>query len=323
MVASAIVHHDHVAALNHSLAGLRMGVGAIGAGSNDRVEGERVGTVGEHPTLQLGTHLLLGEAGLDVAADVLERRIGDRLRVAHELDLLRILHDAQVGNVAMEARHEDGHGGLGALLAQRVKERQVAGVLDGNDARAGLADALRRPPRGGDDVHVELPGGVRAKAVLEGAKVARVGVEPETVGGHEGGVGDLVVKGTLGSGEPAKVGVVAKDYRVIAPLGHKRAEPLDACGAGVCICHVSLFSLVMWTVFTDSTARWQASGACGAGYLAEHHAAVCSASWSSSMAARRTRPSERGSSSMNLFERRKRSALSAAAMAAGSTEHST
>ena len=162
--------------------------------------------------------------------------------MTHELDLLGILHDAQVGDVTVKARREDGHRRLSALLAQRIKKGQVAGVLDGNHARARLADALRRPPGGGHEVHVELPGGVCPKAALEGAKVAGIGVEPKPIGGHESGVGHLVVKGALGTREPAQVGIVAKNHRVVAPLGHERAEPLDACGAGVCICHV--FSLL-------------------------------------------------------------------------------
>ena len=161
--------------------------------------------------------------------------------MTHELDLLGILHDAQGGHVAMQAWHQARNGGAGAGRVEGIEEGQVTTVLHRNHPRACLHDALGRPVGGIDDVHVDLPAGVLAQAVLEGAEVARVGVQPEPVPRDEGRVGDLVVEGAFGAGEPAKVGVVAQDGGIIAPLGHEAPQPLDAPCAGICLCHVNSF----------------------------------------------------------------------------------
>ena len=176
---------------------------------------------------------------------MVEGGVGDRLRVAHELDLLGVLDHAQVADVVMQARGQAGDGGGVALVEEGVEEGEVAGVLDGDDVASGLRGTSGGPSGGGRHVLVNPPGGVGAEALTESVEVARVGVEPLTLGGDEGSVGDLVVKGALGSGEPAKVGVVAQDHGVVASVGHELAETGDAPGAcsGICHCLLPFFLL--------------------------------------------------------------------------------
>ena len=240
VVAGAVVHDDHVAPLDHGLAGLGMRVGAVCAGGDDGAKGQGVGAVVEHVVLELHADLLLGHAGLYEAADVRERGVRDGLGVTHELDLLGVLDHAQVADVAVHARGEAGNGELAHGLVEGIEEGKVAGVLDGHDARAGGAGALGGPGGGAHDFFIDDPGGVGAQALAEGVGVAGVRVEPLAVGRHEGGVGDLVVKGALRPGEPAQVGVVAQDHGVVAALRHEGAQALDAPRACLGICHVLL-----------------------------------------------------------------------------------
>ena len=78
-----------------------MRVGGVGTARDDGAKGQAVGTVGEHKVLKLVANLLLGHTGLNKAEHVLEGGIGDRLRVAHELDLLGILDGAHLADVVV------------------------------------------------------------------------------------------------------------------------------------------------------------------------------------------------------------------------------
>ena len=234
---TAVVHHDHVAALDLARARLGVRVGAVGAARDDRAERQAVAAVGEHVVLQLGANLLLGLARLDVAADVAEGGVGNLLGGAHERDLLGVLDGTEPHEVAVQARGERGRGVGGEARLEGVVEGQRGGVLHGHHAGMRVADVLGGPVGGVDDVLVDLPGGVGAEALDEGVVVARVGVEEEVVGRDEGCVGDLVVEGALGAGEPAQVGVVAQDHGVVAPLPHDGAQPLDALCVGLLVCH--------------------------------------------------------------------------------------
>ena len=243
VIPGAVVHDDEVALLDHVGARLGVRVGAVGPGGDDRTKGELVGAVGEHVVLQLHADLLLGEAGADEAADVVEGLVGDLLGAAHELNLLGVLNAAQVADVAVEARGQAGDADGRAGGVEGVEEREGAGVLDGHHAGTGLEGALGCPAGGVDDVLIDLPGAVGAQALAEGVVVARVRVEPQSGRGHHGGVGYLEVESALGTGEPAQVGVVAQDDGVIAALRHELAQALDASRARSVVCHVSSFRL--------------------------------------------------------------------------------
>ena len=170
---------------------------------------------------------------------MLEGSVGDLLGAAHQRDLLGILDAAQLADVAVHARQHGRDRALGKPDLQRVVEREVTAVLDGDDARAGLGHAVGGPGLGVDDVLVDLPGRVGTHAREEGVVVARVGVQPQPVRGDKGGVRDLVVKGALGAGEPTQVGVVPQDRGIVAPLGHERAQALHTLDAGGVISHES------------------------------------------------------------------------------------
>ena len=222
-----------------------MGVGTVGAGGDDRAEGKRARTVGEHVVLELGANLLLGHAGLDVAADMREGIVGDLLRLAHKVDLLGVLDGADVHEVAVQARGCRSNGVGGELMLELVIEGKRAGVLDGDHAGAGSDDAGSGPELAGDRRLIELPGGIGPKALAESVVVAGVGVEHLAIGGDHDGVGRLVIECTLAAGEPAEVRVVTEDDGVIAAILHELAKAGDALGARFLICHVNPFPRVL------------------------------------------------------------------------------
>ena len=241
--ARAVVHDDEVTLLDHIAAGTRVRVGAVGPGGDDGLEAQGVGAVGEHVGLQLHADLLLRHAGLDEAANVGEGLVGNALGGTEFDELLGILDGAHVHQLAVQAGKQRGEA-CGLELHERlVIGAQVHRGLDGHDARAALAYPGGDPRRGVDDVLVHLPAELGHAALDEGVVVARVGVQPQALGGHERSVGDLVVKGTSGAREPTQVGVVAQDDRVIAALGHKLAQARDAALDDVDRCHVMLLSL--------------------------------------------------------------------------------
>ena len=98
--------------------------------------------MGEHVVLELGADLLLGDARLDVAADVAERLVSDALGGAHEPDLLGVLDRTEPHEVAMQARQQARHGALRKGNLEGIVEVERARVLDGHDAGMGLADAV-------------------------------------------------------------------------------------------------------------------------------------------------------------------------------------
>ena len=112
-VARAVIHENEIALLDHAVARHGMGVGGVGAARHDGAEGKAVGAVGEHKVFELVTNLLLGHTGLNKAEHVLEGGVGDRLCVAHELDLLGILDGAHLADVVV---HQRQHAGDGAVL---------------------------------------------------------------------------------------------------------------------------------------------------------------------------------------------------------------
>lgn len=57
-----------------------------------------------HKVLELVANLLLGHTGLNKAEHMLESGIGDRLRMAHKLNLLGILDGAHLADVVVHQR---------------------------------------------------------------------------------------------------------------------------------------------------------------------------------------------------------------------------
>ena len=108
-----------------------MRVGGVGTARHNRAKGQAVGAVGEHIVLELVANLLLGHAGLNKAEHVLEGGIGDRLRMAHELDLLGVLDSAHLANVVM---HQRQHAGDGTILQTTLNALvEVAGPAVNSD----------------------------------------------------------------------------------------------------------------------------------------------------------------------------------------------
>ena len=103
-VARAVIHENEIALLDHAIARHGMRVGGVGTARHDGAEGKAVGTVGEHKVLELVANLLLGHAGLNKAEHVLEGGVGNRLRMAHELDLLGVLDGAHLADVVVHQR---------------------------------------------------------------------------------------------------------------------------------------------------------------------------------------------------------------------------
>ena len=221
VVQGAVVHDDHVALFDDALTGLGVRVGAVGAGGDDGAKREAVCPVREHVVLELDANLLLGEAGMDVAADVLESLVRDALCLAEQGKLLGILDHAQVADVAVQAWQLYR---IHRPLDQLVEEGDGGRVLDGDRTRARVGDARGRPLGMPHHVLVDVPDRVPAQALAEGVEVAGVGVQPLALGRDEGRVRGLVVEGALGPGEPAQVGIVAQDHGIVAAVCHKAAQ---------------------------------------------------------------------------------------------------
>lgn len=133
-VSSAVVHQDKVALLDHAVARDGMRVGGVGAARDDGTEGQAVGTVDEHKVLELVANLLLGHTRLNKAEHVLEGGVGDRLCVAHELDLLGILDGAHLADVVVHQRQHTSDGAVLQAALNTLVEINLHIVLDSADA---------------------------------------------------------------------------------------------------------------------------------------------------------------------------------------------
>ena len=231
-VTRAVVHQDKVALLDHAVARDGMRVGGIGATRHDGAEGQAVGAVGEHKVLELVANLLLGHTGLNKAEHMLEGGIGDRLRMAHELDLLGILDGAHLADVVVHQRQHAGDGAILQTTLNTLVEVNLHVILDGADAALVGSDLAGDPAGDGALVHVVDPRAAGGGVFLKAVEIARVGVEQALIGRNKRGVRELegVVEDTLHAREPAEVGLVAHDDGVVAALDHQGTDTLDTTG---------------------------------------------------------------------------------------------
>ena len=126
--------------------GIACGLAVLGPEATIEENARESGAVVEHESLELGANLLLGEAGAEEGAHMLEGGIGDGLRMAHERQLLSVLDRAHALDIAMHRA---------ATLAQietssraaldTAEERNLHIVLDGDDGALSL-DGRDRPP---------------------------------------------------------------------------------------------------------------------------------------------------------------------------------
>ena len=228
-ITRTVIHQHEVAALNNAIGRHGVRIGRIGTRSHDRTKCKGIGAVAEHKVLELGTNLLLGQARLDEGEHVLEGGIGDRLRLAHESDLLIVLHGAHALKVMMKLRQTRRDGEVLKGAHDSKIEGNLHVILDGNHTRARIAGAFGDPTGHSALIHVELPGGIGREILLEGIEVARIGMEIALVCRDKGDVRELkgIVERTLCAREPTKVSFVANDHGVVAALLHHLAHARD------------------------------------------------------------------------------------------------
>ena len=258
-VARAIVHQDKVALLDHAVARDGVRVGGIGATRHDGAEGQAVGAVGEHKVLELVANLLLGHAGFNKSEHVLEGGVGNRLRMAHELDLLGVLDSAHLANVVMHQRQHAGDGTILQATLNTLVEVDLHVVLDSADAALVGRDLAGDPTGDGALVHVVNPGAAGGRVLLKAVEVARVGMEQALVSRNKRSVRELegIVEDALHAREPTKVGLVTHHDGIVAALSHQGTDTLDTTGrTGSKLRHADSFLVVSIKTGRVSTERW-------------------------------------------------------------------
>ena len=224
-----------------------MRVGGVGTARHDGAEGKAVSAVGEHKVLELVANLLLGHTGLNKAEHVLEGGVGDRLCMAHELDLLGILDGAHLADVVVHQRQHAGDGTVLQAALNTLVEVNLHIVLDSADTALVSRNLAGDPAGDGTLVHVVDPGAAGGRVLLKAVEVARVGVEQALVGRNKRSVRELegVVEDALNARKPTKVGLVAHHDGVVATLGHQDTDTLDTTGrTGSKLRHADSFLVV-------------------------------------------------------------------------------
>ena len=235
-----------------------MRVGGIGAARHDGAEGQAVGAVGEHKGLELVANLLLGHAGFNKSEHVLEGGVGNRLRMAHELDLLGVLDGAHLANVIMHQRQHAGDGTILKATLNTLVEVNLHVVLDSADAALVGRDLAGDPTGDGAFVHVVDPGAAGRRVLLKAVEVARVGMEQALVSRNKRSVRELegVIEDALHAREPTKVGLVAHHDSIVAALSHQGTDTLDTSGrTGSKLRHADSFLVVSKSAGRVSTER--------------------------------------------------------------------
>ena len=257
-IARAIIHENEIALLDHAVARHGMRVGGVGTARHDGAEGKAVCAVGEHKVLELVTNLLLGHARLNKAEHVLEGGVGDRLCVAHELDLLGILDGAHLADVVVHQRQHAGDGTVLQAALNTLVEVNLHIVLDSADAALVSRNLAGDPAGDGTLVHVVNPGAAGGRVLLKAVEVARVGMEQALVGRNKRRVREFkgVVENALHARKPTKVGLVAHHDGVVATLGHQSTDTLDTTGrTGSKLRHADSFLVVSIKTGRVSTER--------------------------------------------------------------------
>ena len=247
-VARAVIHEDEIALLDDTVARHGMRVGGVGAARHDGTEGQAVGAVGEHKVLELVANLLLGHAGLNKTEHMLEGGIGDRLRVAHELDLLGVLDGAHLADVVMHQRQHAGDGTVLQTTLNALVEVDLHVVLDSADAALVGRDLAGAPTGNGALVHVVDPGAAGGRVLLKAIEVARVGMEQALIGRNKRGMRELegIVENALHAREPTEICLVTHNDSVVAALNHQGTDALDTTGrTGSKLRHADSFLVVL------------------------------------------------------------------------------
>ena len=224
-----------------------MRVGGVGAARHDGAEGQAVGAVGEHKVLELVANLLLGHTGLNIAEHVLEGGVGNRLRMAHELDLLGVLDGAHLANVVMHQRQHAGDGTILQTTLNTLVEIDLHIVLDSADAALVGRDLAGDPTGDGALVHIVDPGAAGGRVLLKAVEIARVGMEQALVGRNKRSVRELegVIEDALDARKPSKIGLVAHHDGVVTALNHQGTDTLNTTGrTGSKLRHADSFLVV-------------------------------------------------------------------------------
>lgn len=201
---------------------------------------------------------LLGHAGLNKSEHMLEGGIGDRLRMAHELDLLDVLDGAHLANVVMHQRQHAGDGAILQTTLNTLVEVDLHVVLDGADVALVGRDLAGDPAGNGALVHVVDPGAAGGCVLLKAVEVARVGMEQALVSRNKRGVRELegVIEDALHARKPTKIGLVTHHDSVVAALSHQGTDTFDTTGrTGSKLRHADSFLVVSKSAGRVSTER--------------------------------------------------------------------
>ena len=224
-----------------------MRVGGVGTARDDGAKGQAIGTVSEHKVLELVADLFLSHTGLNIAEHVLEGGVGDRLRVAHELDLLGVLDGAHLTDVVMHQRQHAGNGAVLQATLNTLVEIDLHVVLDSADAALVGRDLAGDPAGDGALVHVVDPGAAAGRVLLKAVEIARVGMEQALVSRNKRSVRELegVIEDALHARKPTKICLVAHHDSVVAALNHQGTDTLDTTGrTGSKLRHADSFLVV-------------------------------------------------------------------------------
>ena len=189
---------------------------------------------------------------------MLEGGVGDRLRMAHELDLLGVLDGAHLANVGMHQRQHAGDGTILQTTLNTLIEVDLHVVLDSADAALVGRDFAGDPTGDGALVHVVDPGAAGGRVLLKAVEVARVGMEQALVSRNKRRVRELegVVEDALHAREPTKIGLVAYHDSVVAALDHQGTDTFDTTGrTGSNLRHADSFLIVSIKTGRVSTER--------------------------------------------------------------------
>ena len=189
---------------------------------------------------------------------MLEGGVGDRLCVAHELDLLGVLDGAHLADVVVHQRQHAGDGAVLQAALNALVEINLHIVLDSADAALVGRNLAGDPTGDGALVHVVDPGAAGGRVLLKAVEVARVGVEQALVDRNKRSVRELegVVEDALHARKPTKVGLVAHHDGVVATLDHQGTDTLDTTGrTGSKLRHADSFLVVSKSAGRVSTER--------------------------------------------------------------------
>ena len=189
---------------------------------------------------------------------MLEGGIGDRLRMAHEFNLLGVLDGAHLADVVVHQRQHAGDGTILQATLDALVEVNLHVILDSADAAPIGRDLAGDPAGNGALVHVVDPRAAGGRVLLKAVEVARVGMEQALVSRNKRRVRELegVVEDALHAREPTKIGLVAYHDSVVAALDHQGTDTFNTTGrTGSKLRHADSFLIVSIKTGRVSTER--------------------------------------------------------------------